>query len=212
MLEKPPRTGLPTDAAPVHEEGGEPEPGVVVQVAGGAKVVGEAIDADQRGFAGGDVVRHGVGVGGGGEACLVGFAVGPDALAELGVEALPVVAPGELVDELAGVRGRVDEIERVVADLGEGEDAMTEVGGESCDVAGEEVAAALVGARLDEREGFEGGVAAAAGGADRGVVAEVREHGAEGGCEVLPVGELLQIINGHRFNCSDGCGVGGSGY
>ena len=110
--------------------------------------------------------------------------------AELGVETLPVVAPGELVDELACVGWVFDLIERVVADLGEGEHTVAQVGGEAGDVAREEVAAALVCLRLDAGEGCEGGAAAAAGGAEGVVVDEVGELGAEGGGEVLAVREV----------------------
>ncbi len=74
---------------------------MVVQPAGAHQLGHEGIDAGQAGAALRQIGRQGGAVGAGGMAGAEGFAVVPDAVTELAPEPLPVIAPAELLQELA---------------------------------------------------------------------------------------------------------------
>lgn len=73
---------------------------MVVQPALVHQLVAKGIDAGQTGAAAGDVVGQVCAVGRGRQAAGALLAVVPDALAQLLPDALPVVTPAELVDQL----------------------------------------------------------------------------------------------------------------
>ena len=94
VLEEPVCTGLPAYAEPMGEVGGEPHAGMVVEISGGGKFSGKGVDAAEGGGAGGDCFGDFGAEVAGGEAGFGGFAILPDAVADLEVDPLPVVSPG----------------------------------------------------------------------------------------------------------------------
>ena len=127
MAQEPAGSGLPADAAEVGDVGGEPQTGEVVQETGGGELAGLGVDAGESSGAVGDVVRECVAIFG--YAGFVGLAVGPNRVADLGIDALPVVAPCEFPHKFRGVgagaggtgpRERQDTIEDVGAETGDG--------------------------------------------------------------------------------------------
>ena len=152
VLQKPTGTGLPGYLAPVDDVGGQPHAGVVVQIAGAGELIGKGIHTGQVGLAGADVVGELAGVVLGRVAGFVGLAVLPDAVADVGVDALPVVAPGQFVDELLPLIGVFDAIPDGITHLGEAEYAVADIGAEARDGAIEGIAGSGVADWVDGSE------------------------------------------------------------
>ncbi len=177
--EEPSRPRLPAHLTPVNDVGGKPKPNVIVEITRLLKVFTEAVHADEGRASGRDVGGEQVCVLAGREPRFVGFLVVPDAIAKFGIESLPVVAPGELVDELACLSWLLRLLECVVADLRKRQDAMAEIGREPGDVARDEVARTRIRLRLDLRQHFESGCASAPRRTEGGISFKVREQGLE---------------------------------
>jgi len=84
-----------------------------------------------------------------------------DPLSQGCVDAPPVVAPRQLRDEFLRLLGACDAGQRRVADLRQGEDAVTDPRGEAGNRPRDVVAGAGVGDRIDRRQGAERGLSAA---------------------------------------------------
>ncbi len=97
------------------------------------------------------------------------------------------------------MRGIAHLLQCIVANLRQGEHAMTQVCRKPCDVTGKKISAALVLPWLDERKRFQGGCPAAACRADGDILRKVGEQGAEMRGELLPIGILLELVEGHTF-------------
>ena len=166
VAQKPLGTGLPADAAPVHQVGRQPHAGVVVQPARAVELGDEAIHAGQTGAAFGDVGREFRAVGAGMVAGFELFLIAPDPIAQLLPEALPVVAPAELIDQLFAVCAGAQPGEHGIAHLCQAQRPVADVGREAGHRAIEEVAPLGVPRRLDAAQQLLGLVAAAPNGAE----------------------------------------------
>ena len=97
---------LPAQPPPVDPVARQPQPGVVVEPAGTHQLVHEGVDAGEARAGVGQIGGQGGGVGLGGPAGLEGFAALVHPFAPLAPEPLPVITPGELLDQLlAGMAG-----------------------------------------------------------------------------------------------------------
>ena len=97
---------LPAQPTPVDAVARQPEPGMVVEPAGAHQLDHEGVDAGEAGAGVGQVLRQVAGIGLGGPAGLEGFAALVHPFAPLAPEPLPVITPGELLDQLlAGMAG-----------------------------------------------------------------------------------------------------------
>ena len=174
MLQEPAGAGLPLHAPPVHQVAAQPHPRVVVQPAQLLQLTREAIHAGQAGAGLGQIGGQLRAVAGCGEAGLERFAVVPDAIAQAAPEALPVVAPAQFVDQLAGdplalgpalgcgvISMGIEPGEHGIAHLRQRQHPVADPGGEAGDGPIQVVAARAVAGRIDRRQGRFGRGAAA---------------------------------------------------
>ncbi len=122
----------------------------------------ETIHAGQTGAAFGYIGRKFRAVGAGMVAGFELFLIAPDAISELLPEALPVVAPAELIDQLFAVCAGAQPGEHGIAHLCQAQRPVADVGREAGHRAIEEVAPLGVARRLDAAQQLLGLAAAAA--------------------------------------------------
>ena len=149
MLEEPAGTGLPADAPPMHRIGGQIHPRVVVEIACLSQGRDKLVDAGHTGLAIGDIGGQFGIIFAGIKTGLVGFNIRPDALGMGQIEPLPVIAPGQFLNEFLSLFRVRDRGERGIADLVEAEDAMPDIGRQAGYSAIEMVATGGIGARVD---------------------------------------------------------------
>ena len=153
VLQKPSGTGLPPDFPPVDDIRGKPHASMIMQIASFSQLAREAVHARQFGRALDDICGQLGKVIARSIACFIGFAVLPDAIAELHVEPLPVVAPCQFVDELGGLLGLIDSMQSIIAYLRQCKDTVAKIGGQPGHIAGQEVAVSLIDPRVYQSEG-----------------------------------------------------------
>ena len=112
----------------MHRIGRQIHAGVVVKIARLDKRRDELVNAGDAGFAGGDIRRQLGIIFGGVEPGLVGFDIGPDALRMRQIDPLPVIAPGQLLNEFLRLFRITYGCQRRVAHLVEAQNAVADIG------------------------------------------------------------------------------------
>ena len=103
VLQEPVGSGFPVDPSPVHDPGGHPHAGVVVQPAGCHQLITEAIHAGQPRAPCPHIGRQLPGIGPGVMARFERFLIVMDAIPQIEPHPLPEVPPAEFVDQLSAL-------------------------------------------------------------------------------------------------------------
>ena len=101
----------------MHRIGRQIHTCVVVKIARLDKRRDKLVDAGDAGFAGSDIRRQVGVIFGGVESGLVGFDICPDAFRMRQIDALPVIAPGQLLNEFLRLFGISDRCQGSIAHL-----------------------------------------------------------------------------------------------
>ena len=158
---------------------------MIVKPAGLVQAADEGIDAGQPRLGGEHVVGHGFELVSDPPAGGWGLDVVANPWAERGLHLPPVIPPPKFGDELFSIDRVGDAEQGGVADLGQGEHAVPQPRRQPRHRTADEIAGAGIGDRIDRRESFEGGAAAAmdrceAGGGGGGIVLEGQHCGQPG--------------------------------
>ena len=152
VAQEPIGPGPPVDATNVHQPGREPHPLVVVEVAGVEQPARECVDARHARRGRGDVGRQ-VRRPGRARHRRRRLDRRPDAVPDRALDAVPVVAPGQLRDELLRAGRAAGNREGSIPDLRQTEHTVADPGGEPGHPSADVVPGHGVGRRIDPLQG-----------------------------------------------------------